>query len=1246
MKKLTRTICCVLIGLLLSGMMVLPATGSKAEFTERVANTVFLYDKKNRVRIGNEICVMDAKNSEMVPVMQDDEMMVPAQFLQTALGLDYTGDLQTARLTGNHRSVLFTQGASVCEQNGTTTSVSAVPRVLHDALYVPLRDVCRFFDISYSCDANGVAIAGDEAHADWDDAEDFAFLTQALRDIFYESPKPQEVLARLCASNASNRHPRLLLNEERVNTLRQRVVTQEPQKSWFAAVRDAADASLNVAEKLTYELEDGVRLLYVSRRALSAVENMGFAYQMTGEQKYADGVIDVLMKVCGDAFPDWHPYHFLDTAEMAAAVAIGYDWCYNAMTEMQRKLVRDALVEKALRPVMEDYNEVPGRKRTWYWSSKTSAAYPQNWLAVCFGGTSMAALAIADEDLGAFTEAGEVICEGMERVKDWLDAHMPDGVCPDGTGYWEYSMAYMVYGMESLRTALGTDYGLTSAPAFDLTYTWLVQMMGPGGAFNLESNNANFKNSPEFFWHSAQTGNPSFANYRLRQLDSKTSAAVDHDIALSYKDIMWYEPDGADESMTPALDFSTRGSANLYATRSGYDKADSWCAMLGGRQKKNESSFEEEGTFVLDMLGERWAMDLGAEWQTYVSFDVPRNQYYRFRAEGHNTIVANPDGGREYDLSGKGKQIRFEANAASSLSVYDLSSLLASQQVTSWQRGLRLDRTTGVVTLQDEISAEKETEFYWFMHTDAEITLTDGGKTAILQKNGKQIQARLLPEDTTLCFAVMDAVPLSVSPNPKQTENTGVQKLAVHTSGQKNLRMAVDFVPQKGGIVQYTGGTYESLAAWQLKQEESPAAADNFLPQAAVSVQSNAGNYYPALPLSKMLDGNRAAISRYATDANRLSPLTVTVALDKVYSFDTLSVFERFVSKTCSDSTTIELGTKEGENVTWAMVVSGAALQNGPHSGQAVADVVETEFDMRHMTGNMLRLTFDRKNGDYVQHQIVEIEASGAADNPIQNVFCGKSITTNLPARAQLPATAMVDGMVGWNSGFPNRYASGANPQTALVIDIDLGGRYMLSSFSIAERWLAAYNKQQPIRGCYDSVTIETGLNTMGVTKYVTAASNTAVNSGTRDNETVVTTVLPQEEAVADRVRITLERADGYIQYEIFEIEGIGRKMEEGESVFKLSQVQFEQNGMCSDNLPKNGTFTTKMCYNTADGGTSMLALYNAKGSLILCAAAACGNDITVTVSEGETACEARIFTFADAKILRPKMSKTVRLAA
>ena len=95
-------------------------------------------------------------------------------------------------------------------------------------------------------------------------------------------------------------------------------------------MRDAADASLNVAEKLTYELEDGVRLLYVSRRALSAVENMGFAYQMTGEQKYADGVIDVLMKVCGDAFPDWHPYHFLDTAEMAAAVAIGYDWCYNA----------------------------------------------------------------------------------------------------------------------------------------------------------------------------------------------------------------------------------------------------------------------------------------------------------------------------------------------------------------------------------------------------------------------------------------------------------------------------------------------------------------------------------------------------------------------------------------------------------------------------------------------------------------------------------------------------------------------------------------------------------------------------------------------------------------------------------------------------------------------------------------------------------------------------------------------------
>jgi hypothetical protein len=32
------------------------------------------------------------------------------------------------------------------------------------------------------------------------------------------------------------------------------------------------------------------------------------------------------------AFSDWNPSHFLDVAEMTAALAIGYDWLYEEVS--------------------------------------------------------------------------------------------------------------------------------------------------------------------------------------------------------------------------------------------------------------------------------------------------------------------------------------------------------------------------------------------------------------------------------------------------------------------------------------------------------------------------------------------------------------------------------------------------------------------------------------------------------------------------------------------------------------------------------------------------------------------------------------------------------------------------------------------------------------------------------------------------------------------------------------------------
>jgi hypothetical protein len=49
-------------------------------------------------------------------------------------------------------------------------------------------------------------------------------------------------------------------------------------------------------------------------------------------------------------FPDWHPEHFLDTAELTTALAIGYDWLYDYLSPEDRSAIRRAIVDKGLRP--------------------------------------------------------------------------------------------------------------------------------------------------------------------------------------------------------------------------------------------------------------------------------------------------------------------------------------------------------------------------------------------------------------------------------------------------------------------------------------------------------------------------------------------------------------------------------------------------------------------------------------------------------------------------------------------------------------------------------------------------------------------------------------------------------------------------------------------------------------------------------------------------------------------------------
>ena len=71
---------------------------------------------------------------------------------------------------------------------------------------------------------------------------------------------------------------------------------------------------------------------------LHRVYTLALLYRLDGDQRYAERAWQELEAAA--QFQDWNPRHFLDTAEMTHAFAIGYDWLYDVWTPEQRATLR------------------------------------------------------------------------------------------------------------------------------------------------------------------------------------------------------------------------------------------------------------------------------------------------------------------------------------------------------------------------------------------------------------------------------------------------------------------------------------------------------------------------------------------------------------------------------------------------------------------------------------------------------------------------------------------------------------------------------------------------------------------------------------------------------------------------------------------------------------------------------------------------------------------------------------------
>ena len=521
-------------------------------------------------------------------------------------------------------------------------------------------------------------------------------------------------------------HPRLLVLDDQLTSVRELIKTNIPAQQLYQRLQQDAEKIVN-APPLSYTIGGSEHtLLDVSRNVEGRVWLLAGLYRLNGDRRWAARARDEMLAAA--QFPDWYPLHFLDTAEMTAALGLGYDWLFDFLSPQERVTIRTAIVTKGLNPGLAGLSAQGKLQRL-----------HNNWVQVCNGGLTLGALAIADEEKA---KAAELIAISRAPMTKIMQLFAPDGGFEEGPIYWNYATAYNVFYLAALNSALGTDFGLANALGFSETGNYRMQTIGPLGK------DANFGDAaemisiaPQMFWLASRFHHPEYAVQeqaviKMAHLNRNNSESS----RFAILELLWNSPTGESSA---AAHLPTGAKFDRVATaffRSAWEDTNAIYVGFKGGSSRSSHGHLDLGTFVLDAGGERWAIDLGGDSYGLPGyFGAQRWSYYRLRTEGHNTLTVD---NQNEDLNATAPLTAFSTSTNQSFAITDLK-LAYPQKLAGWQRGIKLLNQRQVL-LQDEVVPTQPANLTWNFHTRAKITISRDGTEATLAQGTAKLVARIL----------------------------------------------------------------------------------------------------------------------------------------------------------------------------------------------------------------------------------------------------------------------------------------------------------------------------------------------------------------------------------------------------------------------------------------------------------------------------------------------------------------------
>ncbi|MCU0917026.1 MAG: heparinase II/III family protein [Planctomycetes bacterium] len=526
-----------------------------------------------------------------------------------------------------------------------------------------------------------------------------------------------------------SQHPRLLVTDAQLAEIQARLKSSPALQAFYQAVLDKADTILR--QEPVERIQTGRRLLSVSRTCLDRVLHLSTAYRLSHRPVYLERAQKEMLAAA--AFSNWNPSHFLDVAEMTAALAIGYDWLYPDLPETSRGTIRQALLEKGIKPALKSAGWVRGHN---------------NWNQVCNAGITLGILALAEDEPQL---ARELVHRAVNGVQAVMAEYEPDGAYPEGPGYWVYGTSFNVLLLAALESALGTDFGLSQAPGFAGSAAYYLHVTGPTGLyFNYPDSGSRGDFLATVYWFSQRYRQPSLAwqqDQLWREALSRSPSALVQD-RLAPLALLWRQGEPA---APQALCWRGRGSNPIAMFRTSWTDPEAVYLAIKGGSPSVSHGHMDVGSFVMDADGLRWAMDLGPESYNKIESrgmdlwgrgqDAQRWKIFRYGNLSHNTLVVN---GQYQRVQGSAPLIRYSDRKAFPHAVFDMSSVYQGQLAEALRGAALLPG--GPVLIQDEFQAtDRPTTVRWAMVTPASVSVEDN-KTALLRQEGKTMRLTVLTE--------------------------------------------------------------------------------------------------------------------------------------------------------------------------------------------------------------------------------------------------------------------------------------------------------------------------------------------------------------------------------------------------------------------------------------------------------------------------------------------------------------------